>query len=273
MENKKEIMENREEVLKKREEEVRKREKSIKKMENDLKKKEDALKNVEKADDTENEPNKKFRPDCINGFDSLEIKTVIDEIIQALSRFRAMSDEMLRPRERQRLIGAGIRNLGFLQKAGELAQANPRFAQLFELQSLNNCLFNIDCCRNIVVDLNGFERRVRDSMMVYSDEAYSMALMFYNTVKEMTRRGDGDAKVIFEMLRPFFKTRGNRSKTPEKPSEKQIRRDVRALLHGKKDGEIIVKGHAKHETAGEHTVVDDTFKPSGTFKETVHGNI
>jgi hypothetical protein len=204
-------------------------------------------------------------------FDPAVIVEIRSEITKASNAFRVMSDNMLRPRERRRLIGAGIRNLGYIPKPSELAHANQQFAQLFDIQSLSNCLSNVDNCRNIIVELDGFERRVRDSMLTYSDEAYSMALMFYNTVKEMSRRGDGDARSIYNMLKPFFKPSGRRSAAAEEPTQKQVERDVHAVLTGKKTGKVVVEGEAKHTAAAGHTAIDDTFKPSGAVKETVHG--
>ena len=40
-----------------------------------------------------------------------------------------------------------------------------------------------------------------------------------------------------------------------------------------KDGSIVIEGHAKHTTAAEHTVIDNTYKQHGAFKEVIHGTI
>jgi hypothetical protein len=271
MNNQKEEVENKEDVLKKREDELKKREEAIKQQEEALNQKKEAFQKEIEAFDANNEPDERFRPDTIDRFDPAVITDIRGDIAKASKSFKDMSDNMLRPRERRRKIGPGIRNLGYLQKTGELAQANPQFAQMFDVQNLMNCLSNIDGCRSIIVELDGFERRVRDSMLTYSDEAYSMALMFYSTVQEMSRRGDGDARSIFNMLRPIFRTKGRAIAAEEEPSQKQIERDVHAVLTGKKTGKVVVEGEAKHTAAAEHTVVDDTYKPQGAFKETVHG--
>jgi ribosomal protein L40E len=266
--------------MEKKNQAVEKKEEPIKKMADDIKRTADEL--VQKSEAmlksnemlrAENAPEGRFRPDYVEAFYECYIYVIVALLKGASYIFKEMSDNMLRPRERRRLIGAGVRNNGFIQKVKELALANPQFAQVFDIQSLSNCVFNFDACRNLIVDLDGFERRVRDSMLVYSDEAYSMALMFYNTIKEMARRGDGDAKVMFEMLRPFFKPHGRRGQQQEEPTVKQIERDVKALLHGTKDGKIVVEGHAKHETAAEHAAIDDTYRQTGAFKETVQGAI
>ena len=267
-------MNNKEEILKNKEEDLKKKEEALKKMEEELQKKKEAIEKEEAAINNELHLDEKFRPEEIDAFDDDEMRVIMTGINAASVKFSELSDNMLRPRERRRLIGMGIRNYGFTQKVRELIVTNPRFVQMFNGSSLINCITNIDYCRNLIVDLDGFERRVRDSMLTYSDEAFSMALMFYHTVQEMARRGDGDARIILQMLQPFFKPRNRRNSKTAEPTEKQIERDVRALLRGEKDGEIIVKGKAKRTEAAEHSVMDNTHKPNAeNFTETVHGVI
>jgi hypothetical protein len=266
-------MEKKNQKVEKTEEPVKKMADELKQTADDLQQKAEAMLKAEEMLRVENAPENRFRPDYVEAFYECYIYAIVTLLKVASLIFKEMSDKMLRPRERRRLIGAGVRNNGFIQKVKELAQANPQFAQVFDIQSLINCVFNFDACRNLIVDLDGFERRVRDSMLVYSDEAYSMALMFYNTIKEMARRGDGDARIMFEMLRPFFKPNGRRGKQQEEPTVKQLERDVNALLHGTKDGKIVIEGRGKHQTAAEHAAIDDTYHPSGAFKETVQGTL
>jgi NADH pyrophosphatase NudC (nudix superfamily) len=56
------------------------------------------------------------------------------------------------------------------------------------------------------------------------------------------------------------------------PTEPEVLRDAKALLHGKKEGEIVIEAHAKHTTPAEKTIVDNTNMPHhATFKETELG--
>ena len=55
--------------------------------------------------------------------------------------------------------------------------------------SLRFTLTKIEVCRDLAVVLRAFARAVINTMLVYSDDAYSMALIFYNMVSEMSRRG------------------------------------------------------------------------------------
>jgi len=49
--------------------------------------------------------------------------------------------------------------------------------------------------------------------------------------------------------------------------------DLRALLHGHKDGEIIVKNTSPQTTGGVHEVIDDVHKEHIAAKETEKLNI
>jgi hypothetical protein len=52
------------------------------------------------------------------------------------------------------------------------------------------------------------------------------------------------------------------------PTEKELERDVHALLHGKKDGKIVVENISPKTTAGVRKVVDDVSKSKAALKET-----
>ena len=49
--------------------------------------------------------------------------------------------------------------------------------------------------------------------------------------------------------------------------------DVRGLIHGTKEGEIIIKNEAKKVSKGKKTVIDQTHKPEGEWKITESGEI
>ena len=190
------------------------------------------------------------------------IKTSIERLMED---FRHISDNNLTALQRRRKVGAGIRNYGFIDKVSDLADANPKFAQFFEIADLKNCIRNIEMCREIVILLQAFTRMVSNSMMVYSDDAYTMALIYYNLVKEMSRRGDPEAMEIFRALQPFFR---RPKRTTAEPTAKELERDLHSLLHGKKDGKIVVESIAPKKTGGVRKVVDDVHKSKTMVKET-----
>ncbi|MDR0487543.1 MAG: hypothetical protein LBG91_04780, partial [Treponema sp.] len=57
------------------------------------------------------------------------------------------------------------------------------------------------------------------------------------------------------------------------PTEKKLKRDINALMKGKKDGEVIIKNIKPKTTGGTHEVIDETFSDrmsanTASFKET-----
>jgi hypothetical protein len=180
--------------------------------------------------------------------------TVKAQIEMLMNEFQNISDNNLISLQRRRKIGTGIRNYGFIDEVSDLAEANPQYAQFFNIADLKNCIRNIEVCRELVILLQSFARMASNSLMVYGDEAIGMALIYYNMVKEMSRRGDPMAMPIFKTLQPFFK---KHKRAGAEPTAKQVERDARAILHGKKDGKIIVENISPKTTAGVRKVVDD----------------
>jgi hypothetical protein len=192
---------------------------------------------------------------------------IIEVVDEYMNEFRELSENNLTAMERRRKIGAGIKNYGFIDKASDLALSNPNYANFFNVQDLKNAIRNIELCRDLLVLLQSFARLVSNSMMVYSDEAYSMALLFYNNLKGVARRGDPIAMELLRALQPFFK----RSKhTAAEPTAKELERDVHALIHGTKDGKIVIENEKARTIGGKHLIVDKTRsnKDKGAWKET-----
>jgi hypothetical protein len=182
--------------------------------------------------------------------------------------FQRMSDNNLTNLQRRRKTGPGVRNYGFIDKASDLAEANPRYVQFFNINDLKNAIRNVEMCRDVVIALQQCQRAVSNSLLVYANEAYHMALIFYNLVRDQARRGDPDAVAIFEALRIFF--RRHRSSSAE-PTIKEIERDVHAILTHKKDGKVIIEGESPKLSGGKRKVIDEVRKDK--FAEKLTENI
>jgi hypothetical protein len=105
-----------------------------------------------------------------------------------------------------------------------------------------------------------------------SDMVFTDSLEYYSLVKEAARRRVDSAESIYAELHGFFRKMGARG-TGDEPTEKKIKRDVDALLHGRKDGEIIIKNVSPKASGGKHEVIDETFKNTASFKESDKGSI
>ncbi|MDR0454518.1 MAG: hypothetical protein LBH05_06890, partial [Deferribacteraceae bacterium] len=74
-----------------------------------------------------------------------------------------------------------------------------------------------------------FWRAATNTMLIYSDDAYSMALLFYNNVKAMAKRGDPTAQELARELKTYFK---KKKSDAAEPTGKELLRDVKALERG-----------------------------------------
>jgi len=196
------------------------------------------------------------------------VKNTIDGIKSLMESFRNISNNNLTASQRRRKTGAGVKIYGFIEKTAELIEANPRYAQFYNPADLRNCIRNFDKCRDITINLQAFERSVTNTGLVYSSEAYTMSLISYNMLKELSRRGDSTAVELFRALQPFFK---KTKRNPEKLTEKKLEKDARAVMRGKKDGRIIVENINPKLTGGKHKVIDEAFTDTEKFRETKQG--
>jgi len=198
------------------------------------------------------------------------MEDIRDDIARSMNDFRKLSENNLSALQRKRKIGAGIKNYGFIEKVADLAQSNQQFAQFFAPNDLRNCIMNFDMCREMVLLLQAFTRLVSNSMLVYSNEAYGMSLIFYNMVKEMSKRGNPKAMELFRTLQPFFK---KQKKASGEPTEKELERDLHALIHSKKDGKIVIENIKPKLTGGVHKVVDEKFTDNIAVKESAEEDV
>jgi hypothetical protein len=206
----------------------------------------------------------------VQAFPPGEIKNMKTFIQETMDEFKQLADNNMTASERRRKVGAGVRNYGFIDKASDLAISNPNLATLFNVLDLKNCIRNIEDCRDIVILLQTFARMVSNTMMLYSDEAYSMALLYYNSAKEMSRRGDPNAIEIFRTLQQFF----HRTKhSATNPTIKDTEHNANALIEGTREGEMYVKNEKARTVGGKRVIIDKTRSNKDTFKETEEGEI
>jgi hypothetical protein len=125
----------------------------------------------------------------------------------------------------------------------------------------------------LLLETQKLARIISESLLVSGDNGYSLALIYYNAVREAARPSANmpGARVIFDRLRTFFSSRSRT--TAAEPTEKETLRDVKALLHGHKDGKIVIENEKPHLVGGKHLVADETGKPKGAWKETEEGEI
>jgi hypothetical protein len=197
-----------------------------------------------------------------------ELKKLHDEVYNLVETFPEISQDVaLSDSERRKMLGSGIRRYGFIDKVSDLAVANPDFIPPYMNEGdLKDLIRQIEVLRDTSVNLQQLSRMVNDELLVTGDDAYRLALMYSNSVRDASRRRVPGAEALFNTLKPFFKSMSRR-KTGE-PTEKGIVKDVKAILHGKKDGEIIIKNESPTTSGGVHEVIDDVHSGHAAIKET-----
>ena len=201
-----------------------------------------------------------------------ELETFNESLITILEGFMEFApDTAMSGAERQRMLGSGVRRYGFIDKVSDIAKVNPEFIPPFlDIDELKKAIRDIEDLRNISVTLQQLLQVNNDLFLIISNNAFRLALMYYNTVRDASRRRVPGAEALFRMLQPFFR---RPRRTGEEPTEMELERDVKALLHGKKDGRIVIENETPRVQRGKHLVVDDTHKERVSFRESEGGEV
>jgi hypothetical protein len=172
----------------------------------------------------------------------------------------------LRPLDRRRLNSIGTRTMGFVEKAYDFAMENARFLPQF----LTAARFTRDYdyfkrVRALFDQAVQIRELLWNITIQAADVAYTDALDYYDAVRSAGKcRVDG-AESIYRQLETFFR---RPKRTDGEPTKKQIERDMKAYLDGKRDGKIIVENISPKVTAGKHKVIDEKYADSAVVHET-----
>ncbi|MDR0473291.1 MAG: hypothetical protein LBH43_06440 [Treponema sp.] len=172
---------------------------------------------------------------------------------------------------RRRLFSAGVRNYGFIDKAFDIAQDNPQFMPPnFNLNKLFNNLRDLEDLRQLMLVLQQFEQLVSNAFMLQADSCYRDALRIYNSLKEQTKAKVPGAQPLFEALKTFFRKRRGEG---DEPTEIELERDIKRLIHGHADGKITIENESPKIIGGIHKVIDDVHSGRSAFKETAQAEV
>jgi hypothetical protein len=161
-------------------------------------------------------------------------------------------------RDRTRLVGGGIRNFGFIETAYKSAAANAKFRPPYlDIKEYEKVVQDFSFKRTLLTQVQQFEQQVADSMLMASDISYHFSLEYYNSVKEAAKQRIPGAEAEYNLLAKYFK-KGKPSKDDSTPTEAQIERDVAGLLHGTKEGRIVIENENPDLSGGKRKVVDET---------------
>ena len=174
--------------------------------------------------------------------------------------------------ERARLHGTGVRRFGFISKVTEMMIVNSEFIPSFlNREQLVRQLEYFEAVRNLNVVMQQVTRLNADVMLILGDSIFRMALMYYGAVRDAANRGAPGARELFRILQQFFR-RGRR--TDDEPTEEEVFKHIRSLLHKHREGEIVVKNEGDRVIHGKSLVIDDSHLPAKErFRESAEGEI
>jgi hypothetical protein len=206
-----------------------------------------------------------------------DLDTIIRELIAELEgKMHFFMEEenvetSLTSTDRRRLFSAGVRNYGFIDKAFDIARDNPSFMPPhFDIGTLNTNLRQLEDLRQLMLTLQQFLQLVTNAFMLKADFCYRDALRIYASLQEQTKNKIPGAEPLFNALKTYFKRRRMES---DEPTEIELEHDIKRLVHGTADGEIIIKNESPHITGGFHKVVDSVHTGRSAFKESAEGEV
>jgi hypothetical protein len=192
-----------------------------------------------------------------------------EELIKKIAGYFAEIKSMLenysvplRPDDRRHLNGVGIPTRGFIQSAYEIAIANSQllphhvpFEKFKEdynyFESLNSLISAGKLVRETLWNIT----------LLAADTAYADARAFYNSARMSAESKIESSRTIYEELFPFFK-RAKRAGAG--PTQKEAISDFKAVLHGKRDGEVSVRSVKPKVLKGRRDVTDEEFTTNHT---------
>lgn len=204
-----------------------------------------------------------------DGTDTQIVFEKITELIDTAKELFADNAATLSPAERQRLIASSVRNIGFIQASYLSAEGHHTFLPPYlAMDAYTADKDDFERKRALWTAINDFAQEVSDSMLEASDVVYRDSLAYYNTLKEAVKQKVAGAEGEFNLLKSYF-TRPKASSSGAGPTEAQIERDVRSLLHGTKEGKIVIEKDIPAAKKAHLAVRDNVHSPNEVIEKTV----
>jgi hypothetical protein len=141
----------------------------------------------------------------------------------------------------------------------------------FNVNALIKNMEDLEDLRQLLWVTQQLAQAVNNALLVHSDSCYRDALRIYSSLQEQSRNRVDGAQPLFDALRNYFHKR--RFPANDEPTEMQVEREIKQLLHGKADGEVIIKNERPQMGGGLHEVIDHVHKGRSAFKGTVEEHI
>jgi hypothetical protein len=181
----------------------------------------------------------------------------------------------LRALDRKRLNGVGIKKLGFIERAYELALENGEFLPHYlTLDRFGKDFEYFMDFRSLTTTTGQIREQLWNITIDSADIVYTDALEFYASVREAAKRRVDAAETLFAALSPFFKSWGRKHEGEEaEPTKKEELREAKGLIKGTHDGVLVIENEKPKLTGGKHKFIDESFKDTAEFKDIEQGKI
>jgi len=199
---------------------------------------------------------------------------VIDSVAGLLREIKSKLEPYaahLRPLDRKRLNGVGIKRQGFIESAYEFVMESPEFLPHY----LTRERFSEDHEYAVrvrgLLAVNKQNDEFLHNITAQAENAdYTNAIDYYASAREAAKRRVDGAETVFNRLETFLKHKKN---ADAKPTMKKIKSDFNAVSQGKRNGVVAVINEKPKLAGGEHKVIDERFEDSARFKDTEEGSI
>ena len=111
----------------------------------------------------------------------------------------------LKPAERMEMAKMGDKTVAFVQKAFEHCSANPELApQFLDIREFTIDVKAVETLRSFHAPLTQITDSLNDTMMLAGSDAYSAALLFYNSIRTAQKSNVAKAGTIYNDLASRF---------------------------------------------------------------------
>ena len=133
----------------------------------------------------------------ISSEEMTRIKSSVDELMKTLlPKLKTLKGD-----EKNELPKMGDKTYSFVQKACEHCAQNPDLVpQFLDLEEFKKDVSAFDELRGINARITQISDALNDTQMLTGSDAYSAALMFYNTVKTARKSNVAKAGTIYDDL-------------------------------------------------------------------------
>lgn len=123
----------------------------------------------------------------------------------------------LSPDERRQLLKMGDKTVPFVDKTLDYVKSNPEFVPIYmDVKEFEKDAVTV---KNLITMLNPtiqIEQGLKDTEMLAGSEAYTAALIYYNSVKQAAKNNVPNAAAIYDDLSQRFDGQGKKKTSTNK---------------------------------------------------------